>query len=138
MKNKRFVFDTNSLISALLIPTSISRKCLQKADEEGQLIFSEETLTELNAVIIRSKFDKYVSLGDRLEYIERLEAKGEIIKTSSLFIACRDVKDNKFLNLAFDGQASCIVTGDQDLLILNPFEEIQIISPSYFLDNFSV
>jgi predicted nucleic acid-binding protein len=77
MKNKRFVFDTNSLIIALIIPSSKSRLCLEKADENGRLIFSKETLSELNEVIIRSKFDKYVTLADRIEYVERLEARGE-------------------------------------------------------------
>ncbi|WP_367119204.1 putative toxin-antitoxin system toxin component, PIN family [uncultured Mucilaginibacter sp.] len=67
-------------------------------------------MDELNEVIIRSKFDKYVTLEDRLEYIQRLEARGEIIKTSSVFTDCRDKKDNKFLNLAYDGKASCIIT----------------------------
>jgi predicted nucleic acid-binding protein len=60
MKNKNFVFDTNSLIRALLISSSISRQALKKAEQGGQLIFSEETLTELNEVLIRSKFDKYI------------------------------------------------------------------------------
>ena len=128
MKTKRFVFDTNSLISALILPSSVSRIPLKKADELGILVFSKETLDELNEVIIRSKFDKYVTLEDRLEYIQRLEARGEIIKTSSVFTDCRDKKDNKFLNLAYDGKASCIITGDQDLLILNPFQQIEIIS----------
>ncbi len=80
MKNKHFVFDTNSLISALLIPSSVSRLALKKADGAGNLIFSKETMTELNEVLIRSKFDKYVSLDERLEFIERLEARGKIIE----------------------------------------------------------
>ncbi|MDR3696935.1 putative toxin-antitoxin system toxin component, PIN family [Mucilaginibacter sp.] len=75
MKNKRFVFDTNSLISALILPSSVSRLSLKKADEIGVIVFSKETLDELNEVIIRSKFDKYVTLEDRLEYVQRLEAK---------------------------------------------------------------
>ncbi len=138
MKNKRLVFDTNSIISALILPASLSRRCLEKADKNGQLIFSKETLSELNEVLIRSKFDKYISLEDRLEAIERLEARGEIVEISSNFIDCRDPKDNKFLNLAFDGAAGCIVTGDQDLLILNPFQNIPIISASHFLNYFSL
>lgn len=138
MKNNRFIFDTNSLISALIIPSSVSRSSLKKADENGILIFSKETLNELNEVIIRSKFDKYVTLNDRLEYIERLEVRGQVIKTSSNFADCRDVKDNKFLNLAYDSHASCIITGDQDLLTLTPFRGIQIMSPSQFLNEFQV
>ena len=138
MKNKSFVFDTNSLVSALLLPSSVNRMALKKADDAGTLIFSSETLDELKEVLIRSKFDKYVSLEDRLEYIGRLESRGNIIKTSNDFNDCRDSKDNKFLNLAFDSKALCIVTGDQDLLVLNPFHNIRIISASYFLDQFVI
>jgi putative PIN family toxin of toxin-antitoxin system len=112
VKTNRFIFDTNSLISALIISSSVSRFALKKADETGQLIFSKETLAELHEVLIRSKFDKYVSLGDRVEFVERLEARGEIIETSSNFTNCRDLKDNKFLNLAYDGRAAYIITGD--------------------------
>jgi len=64
--------------------------------------------------------------------------EGKIIETSSSFTDCRDVKDNKFLNLAFDGHASFIVTGDQDLLVLNPFGEIEIISAYEFLNDVSL
>lgn len=138
MKNKNLVFDTNSLISALLIPTSVSRQALDKAIETGTLIFSKETLQELNDVLIRSKFDKYVTLNKRLEYISRFEISATIIKTSSNFTDCRDAKDNKFLNLAYDSKAFCIVTGDQDLLILSPFHNIQVITPSAFLHSFVI
>jgi putative PIN family toxin of toxin-antitoxin system len=132
MKIRSFVFDTNSLISALILPSSISRLCLEKADKLGQLVFSEETLNELNEVIIRSKFDKYVSLSDRLEYIEKLEVRGRIVETSSNFSDCRDVKDNKFLNLAYDTESSFIITGDNDLLVLHPYKEIEILTPADF------
>ena len=138
MKNKNFVFDTNSLISALLIPSSISRQALNKAITAGNLIFSEETLSELNKVLIRSKFDKYIKLGDRMEFIERLETEGMVIKPKSSFTDCRDTDDNKFLNLAYDSKALCIVTGDDDLLVLSPFRSIQIITPANFLNNFNL
>ena len=136
MKGKHFVFDTNSLISAALISSSVNRAALKKADEIGLLIFSIETLMELNEVLIRSKFDKYLSLDERLEYSERLETRGKIITTSSNFTDCRYIKDNKFLNRAYDSKSLCIITGDQDLLILNPFHNIPIISPADFLNTF--
>jgi len=48
--------------------------------------------------------------------------------------ACRDSKDDKFLELAISGLATHVVTGDSDLLALNPFRGIQIISPQAFLE----
>ena len=50
--------------------------------------------------------------------------------------ACRDSKDNKFLELAVAANASCIITGDKDLLVLHPFKNIPILSSSEFLNRF--
>ena len=46
---------------------------------------------------------------------------------------CRDSKDNMILELAVAGKADFIITGDKDLKVLNPFQQIQIISPADFL-----
>jgi len=51
---------------------------------------------------------------------------------------CRDPRDNKFLELAVDGKAQIIITGDQDLLILNPFENIDVLTPRDFLLRYDV
>jgi putative PIN family toxin of toxin-antitoxin system len=47
--------------------------------------------------------------------------------------ACRDPEDDKFLELAVNGNAALIVTGDKDLLALDPFQGIAIITPAGFL-----
>ncbi|MDE2844360.1 MAG: putative toxin-antitoxin system toxin component, PIN family [Chloroflexota bacterium] len=47
---------------------------------------------------------------------------------------CRDPKDDKFLELAVSGQASHIVSGDQDMLELHPFRGIPVLSPRSFSD----
>jgi uncharacterized protein len=133
VKTKRFIFDTNCLISALLIPTSVNRKALNKIKGNGLLIYSEETIQELDEVIVRSKFDKYVSIEKRLEFIRQFRTQGKLIEIKGNYTYCRDSKDNRFLNLAYDGDAFCIVTGDKDLLTLNPFQNIPILSPADFL-----
>jgi uncharacterized protein len=46
---------------------------------------------------------------------------------------CRDTRDDKFLEVAFNGQADAIISGDADLLELNPFRGIPILSPREFL-----
>ena len=61
---------------------------------------------------------------------------GEFIDTKIKIAECRDPKDNKFLELAVAGNADCVITGDKDLLVLNPFRGIKIISPSDFLIQF--
>lgn len=52
-------------------------------------------------------------------------------------VLCRDPKDDMYLELALSGKADCIITGDPDLLVLNSFENIPIITPKEFLDSIS-
>jgi predicted nucleic acid-binding protein len=47
---------------------------------------------------------------------------------------CRDPDDDKLLEIAVAGNADCLVTGDQDLLILHPFQGVPIITPAAFLE----
>ena len=47
--------------------------------------------------------------------------------------ACRDPKDDKFLELAVSGRADYLVTGDLDLLVLDPFRGVRILTPADFL-----
>ena len=77
-----------------------------------------------------------ISIEKRLEAIAAFEQKSQLIQVSTKISACRDPKDDKFLELAIESGASCIVTGDNDLLVLNPFETIPILTAKDFLDKF--
>lgn len=134
---KVFVFDTNSLISAHLLPQSIARTAFDKALESGILVFSKDTLSEFVQTFTRKKFDKYVTMESRLKAIAQLEARSVLIDVSVKINVCRDPDDNKFLELAATVMADCIITGDKDLLILHPFREIDILSPSGFINRVS-
>ena len=133
---KIYVFDTNSLISAHLLPSSAIRRSLDKALEKGVLIHSKETFSEFVDAFTRPKFDKYISLDHRLKAISLLELRSQLIQVSLPVSACRDPKDDKFLALALAGKADCIITGDKDLLVLHPFQNIPILTSSDFLNSF--
>ncbi len=60
-------------------------------------------------------------------------AKAELVTIAERIVACRDRKDDKFLELAVNGRADLIVSGDNDLLALNPFRNIPIVSPAAFV-----
>jgi predicted nucleic acid-binding protein len=47
---------------------------------------------------------------------------------------CRDPKDDKFIDLALNGEASYLITGDSDLLVLNPIQNTSVINPRTFWD----
>ena len=129
----RLVFDTNILISHLLIPTGIPAKAVRKGLHKGRIIVSDDTLNELASVISRPKFDRYISLQDRKDFFRFLGRVVERVAIIRNVRACRDPKDDKFLELAVNGRAETIITGDQDLLALHPFHSIKIITPDEFL-----
>jgi putative PIN family toxin of toxin-antitoxin system len=58
---RKFVIDTNVLISALLFKSSVPFRALELAEEQGITLYSEATLSELGQVLNRPKFDKYLS-----------------------------------------------------------------------------
>ncbi len=94
---------------------------------------SDMTIAELDEVLRRPRFDKYVSESQRLEFLSRLVREAEVIDVVDVVTDCRDRTDNKFLELACSGKGSHIVTGDSDLLALHPFRGIAIVSPQSFL-----
>ena len=136
-KIKRFVFDTNALISAFLLSaTSISAQAYYKAKQQWQIVFSEDTFNEFSDVFVRPKFDRYVKADKRLAIIEDLKDIIKIAPVTKHVEACRDPKDNKYLELAVSAAATCIITGDKDLLVLHPFEGISILTPADFMVGF--
>ncbi len=131
------MFDTNSLISASLIPTSINRQALDKAIDLGELAISNTTMEELIEVLFRKKFDKYfIDDEERFLFINKLEINSKIFSPSITINDCRDPKDNKFLELAISANASCLITGDKDLLVLHPFRGIPILNAVDFINKF--
>lgn len=129
----KFVFDTNTIVSALLLPDSKPRLALDRAQERGKILVSMSALLELNEVIARKKFDKYVSEEKRKEFLAALVKQAELLEVTEEITDCRDPKDNKFLELALSGEADCIISGDGDLLVLHPFRGISILQPGAFL-----
>lgn len=130
----RLVLDTNVLVSAILSPASISAKILNWGEDNGIILYSTATLTEVLSVLGRSKFSKYIDRDD----IDGLSVR---IKTVWLFVEilnqvqlCRDPKDDKFIDLALNGEASYLITGDSDLLVLNPIQNTSVINPRTFWD----
>lgn len=131
-----FVFDTNNLVSSVLFANSTPAKALDVAFERGNLAVSNKTLNELANVLFRKKFDSYLSDDERWQFIDRIESKSKLFLPNIEITDCRDPRDNKFLELAVTAKASCIVTGDKDLLVLHPFRNIPILNASEFLNTF--
>ena len=127
---KRVILDTNVLLSRLLLPDSTTARAVRRLLDCAQPIVSEETLTELADTLSRPKFDPYVSRPDRQRFFELYARVAEWVPGTSTIRRCRDPKDDKFLELAVDGKADWIITGDKDLLDLSPFQSASLLTPS--------
>jgi len=88
----------------------------------------------LNDVLQRKGFEKYITEEERMEFLSAFVRDGVWVEIVERVVACRDPKDDKFLELAVNGKAICIVSGDEDLLVLHPFRGIAIVSPRQFLE----
>jgi len=129
-----YVFDTNVTISAALFEQSPPGQALYAALQGGELLISRSSIAELGEVLGRKKFDRYLTDEERQEFLIRLMREAVVVEITEEVRACRDAKDDKFLEIAVCGRASCVVTGDADLLTLHPFRCIPILSPAQFLD----
>ncbi|HEX7157646.1 MAG TPA: putative toxin-antitoxin system toxin component, PIN family [Edaphobacter sp.] len=134
MKNRpRVVVDTNVLVSRLLRRRSLPAQAVDRIIQNAQLLVSEETMKELARVLSRRKFDRYIVSEERVEFIRELSTVVEMVPIVHRIHVCRDARDDKFLEVAVNGSAQLIVTGDIDLLALHPFREIAILSPADYL-----
>jgi putative PIN family toxin of toxin-antitoxin system len=89
---------------------------------------------ELADVLSRAKFDPYITIGERQDFLRLFNRIAERIEVVRIIRACRDPRDDKFLELAVEGTADIIVTGDADLLALDPFQGVSILTPARFLE----
>lgn len=136
-RERRLVLDTNTLVSRMLLPGGVAGRAVDKALTEGVLLVSDDTLAELAEVLSRPKFDRYVSLEDRRQFIRLLGGIARVVPIRHRVAACRDPKDDMFLQVALNGGADTLVTGDGDLLVLSDafrrHHDLAILAPGDFL-----
>jgi putative PIN family toxin of toxin-antitoxin system len=129
----RWVLDTNVLISRLLAPGGVAARAADLALARGVLPLSEATLDEMIAVLGRSKFDPYIRCEDRQRFIALLGGVARLVPVLRHLEVCRDPSDDKFLDVAFAGEADAIISGDRNLLALHPLHGLATLSPTAFL-----
>ena len=129
----RFVFDTNVIVSALLLNDSVPARAFLQALNYGTVLISASLVRELSHVLSRERFDRYISREERDEFVDALTRESELVEITDPISVCRDPEDNRVLELAINGNATFIITGDSDLLVLNPFRDVRIVTPADFL-----
>jgi putative PIN family toxin of toxin-antitoxin system len=136
----RAVFGTGMLVSAMLRPLSIPRQAFVSALGRCSVFVSPATFDELQAVLIRPKFDAYASPTERAAFFSRYKQETTLLTPDAQSDqmaqdACRDPKDCMFLALAMACQAHVLVSFDDDLLTLKQWHGTQIVSAAAFLSS---
>ena len=129
----RVVLDTNVVVSGIVFSASVPAQAILKA-QTGIVLASAEMRQELTEVLERARFDRYASREMRKRATaEFIQDAVEVLVTDPIRV-CRDPRDDKFIEAAVHGRADAIITGDLDLLALDPLDGIRILTPAAFLD----
>ena len=126
----RLVVDTNIFLSTALKQGSLPGIALYQATQHNTLLKSAATAAQFFEVIARPYVAPLIRPETR-DWITLLMTSAELVTITEYIAACRDPTDDKFLELA-NGYADLILTGDRDLLVLNPFRGIPIVAPATF------
>ena len=129
----RVVVDTNVFVTALLHGATPRR--VYEAFLRGDItpVFSPDTLAELIDVLTRPELRVLTSKTEVAHFLTLVRRDGWHVRARRRIHNCRDPKDNMLLECAVAGRVDCLVTGDRDLLVLNPFRGIRILRPVEFL-----
>lgn len=134
---KEVVLDTNVFVSALLArikDDSPPRKILSKiAAGEVGLVVSPRILAEIVSILERPKLRLFIPESKIADTVSLIHQSARIVKPTVSLHACRDSKDNTILECAVAARVDVIISGDKDLLDLDPFQGIAIVSPRKFL-----
>jgi putative PIN family toxin of toxin-antitoxin system len=125
------VFDTNVLIAAFLTEGVCSKLLARARRKEFQLCICPFLLQEFERVLTKKL---KASAGEKDLAVELLleAVQEQLIPTKEIKGVCRDKDDDHVLSCAVEAQAGYLVTGDEDLLILNKFQGVRIITPRKF------
>lgn len=127
------VFDASTVVGAALKQDSIPERALLLARANATICLSAAVEAEIREVLCRPKFHKYISDGVRESILDVLTAAALVVQPRTAVADCRDPEDNIYLELALAASATVIVSSDDDLLSLDPWRGIRILSPGDYL-----
>ncbi|MDP2370018.1 putative toxin-antitoxin system toxin component, PIN family [Rhodoferax sp.] len=133
---RRVVIDTNVWLSAALSPAGAPAQVVRRVLASGVPVFSDATFAELEARIWKPKFDRYLSMEARRGILHDAHALAHWVGIPADIAAqrfSRDGDDDKFIHTAVVGSALWLVTGDQDLLVIEADMGVRIVAPAQAL-----
>jgi len=127
----RLVVDTNVFVSAALKESSWPGHTILLIGRYGGLLKSTATELELLDVLQRPRFAPKIA-PVFLDSVRRMLAAAKLVAITERLTLCRDPADDKFLELAVNGSADLIISGDGDLLAMSSVRDIPIVTPAAF------
>jgi putative PIN family toxin of toxin-antitoxin system len=128
------VFDASTLVGAALKVDSVPERALLRAERDDIFALSPAVYAEIGEVLSRAKFARGISPGRRERIMTLLRDAAVWFDPAVPIAACRDPKDDKYLELALAAGADIIVSSDDDLLVLHPWRGVQILRPAAYLE----
>jgi putative PIN family toxin of toxin-antitoxin system len=132
----KIVFDASSIVGALLKQGSVPERALLLARSKDTVCLSVAVEAEIRDVLSRPKFERYLPESRVLRILELITAAAIQVEIINSVTDCRDTKDNKYLELALAADAEFIIASDNDLLALDPWRGIRIITPLEYVSRF--
>lgn len=135
-RNFLVAIDTNVWISGMLTRAGVPALLTRQVIRTGQPVFSPESYAELEERLWRPKFDRYITLEQRQDLLRDLQGSALWVAVPPAVAAktfCRDPADDKIIHAALAAEASWLVTGDQDLLVLSDTlatQGVKILAPA--------
>ena len=130
----KIVIDTNVVISATFFG-GVPKKVIDLVVNDKIAAYTNsEILAEYNVTAAKMTTKKNGHINQEL--FDRLLNKVEVVDTVTVVDICRDPDDNKFIACAVDAKAIYIVSGDKDLLTVEKYDEIEIITAKEFYERY--
>ncbi len=132
MQKIKLVIDTNIWVGYLLGKNV--RTYLDKiiGDTRFEIFIASTSILELQSVLNRSKFGKYITPAQIENLLGLIERRSLQVNIISNIVMSRDAKDDFWLSLSIDAGADYLITGDKDLLVLQIIETTSIITIADF------
>ena len=131
IENKRVVLDTNIWLSAAISKSGAPAQVVRRVLQMGVPVFSKATFAELEARIWKPKFDRYLSMETRRAILHDANAVAHWVDIPADLATqtySRDPDDDKFIHTALAASAAWLVTGDQDLLVIETPLPVRILT----------
>ncbi len=131
-RSLRLVIDTNVWISAFLSRKGLPAYLIRVLPDQALPVFSLETFAELESRLWKPKFDRYLGMEERRNLLDSVDGMAlwvEAPKEIKQRTYSRDRDDDKFIHAAFAAQSKWVVSGDDDLLCLDPVGTLRVVTP---------